>query len=180
MDVSGYLTKEKDNFDVLPKTIKVLLIGNNPLEMSSVYQKMKSLRDKRYITDFCFDVKDSLSKILKFDATCILVDDTLHIHQLKKLIGLINNNFSTRHIPITLLKSNYRSEVFSAGIQDFILKDNLTTEALSKAILNAIKFRKTRSYLFQSYKFGKKNFKYMFLTLKTYLGSWFLSKKTAR
>ncbi|WP_346761545.1 hypothetical protein [Agaribacillus aureus] len=140
----------------ITSTINVLIIGNNPIELSRVRNQLKNLKGIKFISDFCFSTRDSLMKILKFKPGCILVDDTIDKKSLADFSSKINSNHRTKDIPITLLKSCYKKEINVPGLSDFLLKDGITGESLSKAIINVIKSRKTQRYLYIKYKKNKR------------------------
>lgn len=114
--------------------INVLIIGNNPIEITSIYNNLNNYRGRNYIADVCFSIKDSLNKMLKSKPDCILLDDNIVVDQIKMLINKIRESSRFRNIPIVLLKSSNFN--FAAGneVQDYLLKGNLTTEILSNTI----------------------------------------------
>lgn len=127
--------------------INVLLIGNNPIDMGNVYKYLQKYTKRKVIIDFCFDLKESLMKALQSRPNCILLDDTLGKRIITQFVDDINQNSRTEHIPITLLKSSNYKEVVTSGIQEFLLKENLTSERLYQTIMNAIKFKRTQRIL---------------------------------
>jgi len=112
----------------------VLIIGNNPIEMTTIYNNLNNYRSKNYITDVCFSVKDSIARMLKSRPDCILLDDNIVVDQLKLFIKKIKENTKFRNIPIVLLKSSNFNFAMGNEVQDFLLKGNLTTEILSNTI----------------------------------------------
>ena len=137
----------QSNITASNEYINVFLVGNNPIEMGPIYKYLSVLKKNRIIAEFCFDIKDSFNRILKMQPSCILLDDTLSKHYIKKLIQNLRNHRRTRDIPITLLKSNNHREVVANGIQDFLLKENLSADRLWKTILNSIKFKRNQRIL---------------------------------
>lgn len=146
----------------ITNTINVLIIGNNPVELSRIKNQLKNLKGRKFIADFCFSTRDSLMRILKFKPGCILVDDTIDKKSLADFSNKINSHNKTRHIPITLLKSSYKNQINIPGLSDFLLKDGLSGESLSKAIVNVIRSRKTQRYLYIKYKKNKKRLSNLF------------------
>jgi nicotinate-nucleotide pyrophosphorylase len=123
--------------------LQVLLIGNNPLELASIYETLKKYSKRQVIIDCCFDFQQSVVKALKLNPSCILLDDAFSKKRLKNFINRINQNNKTSHIPITLLKSNNYGGITSSGIQEYVLKDGISTERLYSSIINAIQFKRT-------------------------------------
>jgi CheY-like chemotaxis protein len=125
----------------------VLLVGNNPMTLGSVYRKLMSLNDKKLIIDFCFDCKKSIMRTLRFRPNIIFLDDNINKKLIRKFIDRINRNNRTKHIPITLLKSSNYNEVVTSGVQDYLLKENITSERLYHTIRNAGRFKRTARIL---------------------------------
>ena len=141
---------QSDSFDKSP--INIFLIGNNPSELGGIYKSLQNFTKRKFITEFAFDLKNVLVRIIKFSPGFILVDDKLSTGQIKILIRRLNNNKKTKEIPIALMKSSNYSEVITYGFSDFILKESLSADRIYTAILNTIKFRKSRKYLYKIYK----------------------------
>ena len=127
--------------------INILLVGNNPMDLGHVYQYLTKFPNRKVIIDYCFDLKDSIIKALKSRPTCILLDDTYSKKIIKNFIDTINGNNKTKDIPITLLKSSNYRDIVTSGVQEFLLKENLTSDRLYKTIFNAIKFKRTQRIL---------------------------------
>ncbi len=148
------LTIEKP--DVAASPVSILLIGNNPVELGKVYEQLKKATGIRFITEIAFSLSDGVKKAMKVKPSCILVDDNLSNKNIKALTDNLNKDERTSDIPVTLLKSSNYKEVIASGIQDFLLKDYLTADKLTRSILNGIKYRKTKVYLYKTYKWSKR------------------------
>ncbi|UII33712.1 hypothetical protein LVD17_07755 [Fulvivirga ulvae] len=133
-------------------SINVFLIGNNPIELSNIYEKLKAIKNKTYNAEIGFDLKGVYKKIMKFHPSCILIDDNLERSYLKSLLNKLSSWSKTRDIPIAILKNSNNGQSYLIGAQEFILKDGITSEALSKSILNSIRLRNMHKYLYTSYK----------------------------
>lgn len=132
--------------------IRILLIGNNPIEMSGMLNTIAEVPNRSITTEIAFDTKSILSRLLKFEPTFILIDDNIGRDELSRTIELLTHHAATRNIPITVIKnSNYAESIMSADIMDFLLKKNITTESLYNSIKNILKFRRTREYLSEAY-----------------------------
>ncbi|HBH24784.1 MAG TPA: hypothetical protein DDY13_15365 [Cytophagales bacterium] len=121
--------------------IKVLLIGNNPIEMTNVYDKLRSYRSKNYIADVCFSVQDSVKKMLKAKPDCVLIDDNVVVSQLKEFFNNLKKNGKLKNIPIVLLKSTNFSSAIQNDAQDYLLKGNLDSEILNNTIEKNLRIR---------------------------------------
>jgi CheY-like chemotaxis protein len=133
--------------------LHVLLIGNNPIEMGGVLEKLKQVRGQRIITEIAFDLKSILERLIRFRPNFIFIDDNIGRTELHETVTTLSNNRKTRDIPITVLKnSNYHESMASSSILDYLLKQNLSPEDLYKTLKNSLRFRKTQTYLYQAYK----------------------------
>lgn len=138
--------------------INVFLLGNNPIELSNIYEKLKEIRTKRFNAEISFDLKDAYKRIMKFNPKCILIDDNMESLYLKGLIKKLSSSGKTRGIPITIIKnSNYKDHHLTEA-QDFILKDGITSEALSSSILNSIKWKSMQKIVIKTYTKRKSQF----------------------
>jgi CheY-like chemotaxis protein len=133
--------------------LHILLIGNNPIEMGGVLEKLKQVRGQRIITEIAFDLKSILERLIRFRPNFIFIDDNIGRTELLETVTTLSNNRKTRDIPITVLKnSNYHESMASSSILDYLLKQNLSPEDLYKTVKNSLRFRKTQMYLYQAYK----------------------------
>jgi len=141
--------------------ISVLLVGNNPIEMSSIYEKLFDLKDKIKRIETAFSHADMLNKIHLTHPNCILLDDNLGAKPLRAIVENVNA-LRKEAISITLLKSHNRQEVIS-GIQEYLMKEGIDSLRIYKALRNALKFRKTQQFFRIKYYSGKSSIKRMFI-----------------
>ena len=133
--------------------INILLIGNNPIEMGSVLEKLKQVRGQRIITEIAFDLRSILERLMRFNPNFIFIDDNIGKNELMVTVKSLSANKKTKDIPITVLKnSNYHESLVTSSILDYLLKQNLSPEDLYKTVKNSLRFRKTQLYLYQAYK----------------------------
>jgi DNA-binding NarL/FixJ family response regulator len=133
--------------------INILLIGNNPIEMGSVLEKLKQVRGQRIITEIAFDLRSIVQRLLRFNPNFIFIDDNIGKNELMETVKSLSSNKKTKDVPITVLKnSNYHESVASSSILDYLLKQNLSPEDLYKTVKNSLRFRRTQLYLYQAYK----------------------------
>lgn len=138
-------------------SINVFLIGNNPIELSSVYDKLKNIKSNIINAEIGFEIKGMLRRIKDFNPAYILIDDNIERVEVKKILKKLTHNSTTRNIPITVLKNSNYKEGFSE-VQDYLLKDDLTPERLSKSILNSIKFKRMQLFVIKKYRRNKSLF----------------------
>jgi DNA-binding NarL/FixJ family response regulator len=133
--------------------INILLIGNNPIEMGSVLDKLKQVRGQRIITEIAFDLRSILERLMRFNPNVIFIDDNIGRSELSETVKSLASNKKTKDVPITVLKnSNYHESLASSTILDYLLKQNLSPENLYKTVKNSLRLRRTQLYLYQAYK----------------------------
>jgi chemotaxis response regulator CheB len=144
------ITIKQKNQETEP--IRILLIGNNPIEMSKLLEVIANVPDRKIVTETAFDVKSVLARLIKFEPTFILIDDNIGRQEFSNTVESLSHTAKTRDVPITVIKnSNYNEALATADILDFLLKKNLTTDSLYNTIKNTLKFRRTRQYLAVAY-----------------------------
>lgn len=114
--------------------IPVLIIGNNPIEMTSIFNVLVGIRSKSYLADVCFDVKDSFDRISKSKPEVILIDDNLVSDDIVKMIRVLRHNTRTKDIKIIVLKSSNWNYNVIDDVDDYILKDTIKADILDKII----------------------------------------------
>ncbi|HYG17814.1 MAG TPA: hypothetical protein VD816_02755 [Ohtaekwangia sp.] len=133
--------------------VNVLLVGNNPIEMSRVMEKLQQVRGVRIITEIAFDLKSIVERLMRFHPNFILIDDNLGKADLLNVVNSLSVNRRTKNIPITVLKnSNYEESPGSTSVLDYLLKQNLSPEGLYNNLKNSLKLRRTQLYLYQAYR----------------------------
>lgn len=132
--------------------LHILLIGNNPIEMGGVLEKLNKVRGQKIITEIAFDLKSILERLVRFRPNFILIDDNIGRSVLMDTVKTLSNNSKTKDIPITVLKnSNYEESLMSSSILDYVLKQNLSSDDLYSTLKNSLKFKRTQQYLRQAY-----------------------------
>ena len=114
--------------------IPILIIGNNPIEMTSIYNILIGFRSKNYLTDVCFDIKDSFERIAKKKPDVVFIDDNLEVDDINKMVRVLNQNTKTKDIKIILLKSSNWNYHVIDNVDDYILKDTINANKLDKLI----------------------------------------------
>ena len=141
----AFATKSSDS-------LSVYLIGNNPLELSRIYDKLHAVKNIRYTTEIDFDLSGIFRKITQFRPSCILIDDNLERFRLSKLVKKLSSHAKTKDIPITIIKNSNYHDAHLEEVQDFLLKDSLTPETLQKSILNSMRLKRMQAYIYKTYK----------------------------
>lgn len=134
------------------ESLNVLLIGNNPMEMGIVLEKLNQVRTQKIITEIAFDLKSILERLIRFNPNFIFIDDNIGRLELRQTVKQLASSRKTKDIPITVLKSsNYEEAMGASGILDYLLKQNLSADALYNTVRNSLKFRRTQLYLNKVY-----------------------------
>ncbi|TRX62723.1 hypothetical protein FNH22_01095 [Fulvivirga sp. M361] len=135
--------------------LNIYLIGNNPLELSHIYDNLKAVKNIRYKTQIDFNLSGIFRKIMRFKPSCILIDDNLEKFNLVKLIKKLNSHAKTKNIPITIIKNSNYHDSHLGDVQDYLLKQSLTPHTLQRSIFNSMRFKRMQVYLYKTYKRGK-------------------------
>ena len=131
-------------------SINVLLIGNNPGELSAIYEHLCRYSGVKFIIDIAFSVSDALAIATKLKPNHVLVDDNLKKLEIRKFTKNMSRISSTKDIPITLLKtSNYHS-MTNLGFQDFLMKETFSADKFYRSIKNLLKWKRAQAYLDKS------------------------------
>lgn len=137
-------------------SLNVLLIGNNPMELGTVLEQLNQVRAQKIITEIAFDLKGIVERLIIFNPNFILIDDNIGRGALREVVKRLSNNKKTKNVPITVLKSSNYHEAFGSGsIMDYLLKQNLTADALYNTVKHSLRFQKTHQYLQRIYQTRK-------------------------
>jgi CheY-like chemotaxis protein len=133
--------------------VNILLVGNNPIEMGPVLEKLRQVRSRKIITETAFDIQSIVERLVKFHPNFILIDDNIGRDELLQTVNKLSSTRKTKNVPITVLKnSNYKEALASTSIHDYLLKQNLSADTLYSTIKNTLRFRRTQRLLYQAYK----------------------------
>lgn len=132
--------------------LNVLVVGNNPIELTRTFESLKKIRDHKISTEIAFDLRSIIDRLAHFRPNYIVLDDNLGQLQLKAAVVVLLRNRKTKNIPITILKNSNYHEAMNTGVMNYILKDSITGESLYTALKNSLKFKKTQLFLQQAYK----------------------------
>ena len=134
------------------QTLKILVVGNNPIDLSKMLTSIQKINDRRVVTEIAFDMQSLVQRLASFKPDFILLDDNIGRIVMKQVVTLLNKERETRQIPITVIKNSNYSEAIGTGVMDYVLKESLNGDSLYRMLLNSLKVRKTQKYLYQAYK----------------------------
>lgn len=138
--------------------LKVLVVGNNPIELGNLFNKLTQDKGKNIKTETAFDLKTVSERLLKFQPDYILIDDNIGKAELKVTMNTLLNDRKTKDIPITVLKNSNYQEFIDMGILSYVLKDSITIESLYNELKNVLRLRKTQRYIYEAYRKRKGQF----------------------
>ena len=136
---------------VMRERWKVLVVGNNPTELGHVFDRLQGIQHKTILTEMAFDLQTILQRLVWFRPEHILIDDNIGRSALQAMVEKLHNR-KTRHVPITILKNSNYHETIGAGVMNFVLKKNLTSELLYRELLNSSQFQETQRYWERAYR----------------------------
>jgi hypothetical protein len=146
MERKTVIQKRKDPFHIL-------LVGNNPIDMSSILDKINQIHGTKVITEIAFDVKSIVERLMNFKPNFILIDDNIGKNQLSETVQTLAHRNKTKNVPITVLKnSNYEEAYTSGTILDYLLKTNLSPDSLYNTLCNAFRLKRTQALLSKVYR----------------------------
>lgn len=143
---------EPDVKSVSTEKLKVLIVGNNPIELSRVFDSLGKMRSRHVTTEIAFDLKSAQERLENFRPDYILIDDNIGREELKLAVSFLLNDRKTKNIPISVLKNSNYAEAITSGVMNYILKGNISGESLYAELKNSLRFRKTQLYLYRAYK----------------------------
>lgn len=141
-----------------PEPLNVLLIGNNPIDLTKTLEKLNQIHGRRIITEIAFDLRSIVERLINFNPNFILIDDNIGRSELTQTINTLSKSRKTKDVPVTVLKnSNYHeSSATGIGILDYVLKQNFSAESFYSMLRNSLKFQRTQLFLYKAYQKRKR------------------------
>jgi hypothetical protein len=136
----------------MESVMNVLVMGNNPIELTKVFENLKRLKDgNNVVTEIAFDLKSCKERLVKFSPHYIFIDDNLGKQTLSQLVGFFSVRKKTKDVPITILKNSNYQEAFSGRVMNYLLKENLTEDILSSALSTSLMAWRAQMALMNAY-----------------------------
>jgi len=152
------MNRAEGKLDNLSTPLKVLAVGNNPIELSGLLDKLSKAKEKNIAAETAFDLKTINERLVKFQPDYILIDDNIGKGELKLIMSYLLHDRKTKDIPITVLKNSNYQEFIDMGILSYVLKDSITIETLYNELKNTLRLRKTQKYIYEAYRKRKGQF----------------------
>ena len=128
-----------DNTELKFSSVKVLLVGNNPLELAHCSQLLVNFKKRKFKIDTAFSPEECFKKTAKIKPSAIILDDSVGFMNLMEITEKLYKDSRYHHIPVIVLKnSNYYHAGISNNAVEFLLKENLESEGLPEKVLTAI------------------------------------------
>ena len=146
----------KVQFAKSSEPLNVLLIGNNPIDLTRTLEKINQIHGRKIITEIAFDLRSIVERLIKFRPNFILIDDNIGRSELTQTLDTLSKSRKTRDVPVTVLKNSNYHESSANGILDYVLKQNFSAESFYSILRNSLKFRRTQVLLYQAYQKRKR------------------------
>jgi hypothetical protein len=134
-----------------PEPLNVLLIGNNPIDLTKTLEKLNQIHGRKIITEIAFDLRSIIQRLISFNPNFILIDDNIGKSELTQTINTLSKTRKTKDVPITVLKNSNYQESSPSGILDFVLKQHFSAESFYIMLRNSLKFKRTQRFLYKAY-----------------------------
>jgi DNA-binding response OmpR family regulator len=102
--------KTEAKSQVMLHDIKILIVGNNPIELSHVFKNLSEVQGSKLVTEIAFDFKTIRERLSTFMPNFIFIDDNIGKMELKHVIDSLAKR-KTKGIPITILKSSIEKPI---------------------------------------------------------------------
>lgn len=132
------------------KEWKVLIVGNNPIELSHVNDQLQRIRETMVMTEMAFDTQSMFKHLGRFGPQHIIMDDNMGRPAIQGVVTRLQRWKSTL-VPITVLKNSNYQETICSGVANYVLKQNLTPELLYCELLNSTHFQKSQAGWHRAY-----------------------------
>ncbi|HAA15651.1 MAG TPA: hypothetical protein DCE41_29645 [Cytophagales bacterium] len=111
--------------------VRVLVVGNNPIELGHVHDLFERMRDASYQVEFAFDLRDGFRRAIRQKPHAIVIDNNLSSNTIGDLVAKFSSEKRTSHLSLFLLAHEEEGAYQGAGITKMLPKDGLTPEILS-------------------------------------------------
>lgn len=145
------------------ENLKILAVGNNPIELTFVFNHLRRMAGKTTHAEIAFDQSSLFERLKSFIPDYILLDDNIGRVALGSIVRALLNTRKTKNIPITILKNSNYTEAINTGAVNYVLKENVTGDSLYRVFKNSLKIRRTQDDLKQAYRKRKGQLKRILL-----------------
>jgi len=118
--------------------VRVLVIGNNPIELGEVHDLFANMRDATYQVEFAFDLRDGFRRAIRQKPHAIVIDNNLSSDTITKLVDKLSTEKRTSHLSLFLLAHDEEGTYQGLGITKMLSKERLTPAILSNTMRVAV------------------------------------------
>lgn len=130
--------------------LNILLVGNNPMEIATILDKINQVHDPKISTEIAFNLRTMLARLMEFEPHYVLMDDNIGKDELREAVNVFFRKGEPGNMPITILKnSNYQESVLTSNNLDYVLKQNFSMDLLMFGFKNFLKNRRTHVELYR-------------------------------
>ncbi|MDH5396650.1 MAG: hypothetical protein OEX02_00780 [Cyclobacteriaceae bacterium] len=137
------------------KKISVLIAGNNPVDLSNIYEHLYNVRQIDFNAEVAFDLHDLFKKADLVHPDCIVIDDNIS-EEFGALLVRIKRNHRTKNIPLVLITNDDKFKIEKGEAKELIEKSSLSKETLSQAILGSLNLHDFKDQLLKRMENRKK------------------------
>lgn len=120
-------------------SIKVLLVGNNPMELGQCCRSLINFRAKKFNIETAFSNEECFKKAGKFKPGVIILDDSIGFMNMMEIIEKLNKDPHYAQTPVIVIKnSNYHHATLKEGVAEFIMLDRVLSGELPEIIINTL------------------------------------------
>lgn len=121
------------------KPVRVLLVGNNPLELAQCSEQLVNFKKRKFDIDIAFSNEECYKETARNFPSAIIIDDSVGFMNLMEITNKLHKESRFHNIPLIVIKnSNYYHAGIMGNVIEFILKDNLPQLSLPELILNIL------------------------------------------
>lgn len=132
------------------RSINVVLTGNSPRELGFLYNILKNSK-RIFNIDAVFSVQQLFKTVVKKQPDCIVLDENLGKTLVEDILDTLSSDERSKRIPITILRNETSPKIYYSAVQTYVIKEKMTKEGVTNAIINAIKSKKNQRYFYTTY-----------------------------
>lgn len=127
------------------KSISVLMVGNNPMELGQYCRSLVNFRAAKFTIETAFNSEECFKNIVKFKPAIVVLDDSVGFMSMMEITEKMHSDMRFAHIPVIVVKNaSYHHATLKKGVDEFIMLDRVLGGELPYLILETIKVRKEK------------------------------------
>ncbi len=127
------------------KSISVLMVGNNPLELGQYCRSLVNFRDAKFTIETAFNSEECFKSIVKFKPAIVVLDDSVGFMSMMEITEKMHSDVRFAHIPVIVIKnSSYHHATLKKAVDAFMMLDRVLEGELPYLILDTVQYRKEK------------------------------------